>query len=1045
MNTYIKIGPIAILIFFLSSSALAQTVSISGSVTDMKSSESIPGVNIIELGTSNGTITDADGRYTLLVSKNASLQFSFIGYEAKIVAVGDQSTLDVQLTVDTKTLEEVVVIGYGTTTKQKLTGAVSSVSTEDFKTGPILTVADALQGNAAGLLIQSDGGQPGAAARINIRGINSLTGGTSPLIVVDGFPLFDVATNGGGDFEKFTSQLSPLAFINPADIKSIEVLKDASATAIYGNRGANGVILITTKRGNDPGAKVTYSNYFGLRKLNKQLDVLNFEEYANYQHAVNPGNRFITSTDGEMYDFDFEDIPSVNWQDELYRDGFVQNHSLSIQNSGKNANTYFSLAVLDDKSVLVETDLKKYNAKLGFEQNHNDAFSFGGDLSFNYIEYQGLPTEGRDAAASGVTIQALTARPYDLTDPKTYKEFVEDALVPQVDVDNFLANNPGNIVASAKDTDLNKTSTRFIANAFMSYDFAENFSLRVSGAADVYNLRDRLWYPSTTGIGNFYDGLAILSSTQSINFLNDIILNYKKRFGSKHDVNITGGYTLQQNNFENVRAQATSFDNQTLGYKQMALASDWRTTSNFDDLRLESFLFRTIYTYDEKLNLSVSARLDGTSRFLNDKWGDFYSIGAAYDLARDFAASSGFLDQLKLRASFGQVGNANVSTIGAFSQLTTTNYTFNDELVIGVSPANLANESLSWETTSEYNFGLDFSFRNGRLSGSIDYYTKKTNDLILPTPIPNISGFNIAYQNIGTLRNKGLEFSVQSELISRSSFSWNLSANFTHLNGKVLDIAQDGGEILISAFIGESYSNQFILREGAPMGEIYGYVSDGIYTNADFDDNGNLLPDVIRGLSTPLPGDLKLKDLNDDGLINDEDRTVLGTTMPKYFGGLNNTFKYGNFDLRVMMQYFLGIDILNATRTRYARYNLTSNNVSTEVLDRWTPENPNSTQYARIANTITVDKYVEDGSFLRISNVKLGYTLPSKYLSLGIKSLSFYVAVDNVWVFTKYTGYDPEVSTNQGSTAASSALTSGLDFGAFPRSRTYLAGLTLTF
>jgi TonB-linked SusC/RagA family outer membrane protein len=1046
MNRYSKVALIYLLTVGITFNIVAQDIPVSGRVVDGESSDPLPGVTVLEVGTVKGTTTDAEGRFRIIVSKNASLQFSFIGYKPTTINVVDQTTLNIELQQDVTTMEELVVIGYGTTTRQKITGAVASVTPESFKAGPILTVSDALQGNAAGLMIQSNGGQPGASARINIRGINSLTGTTSPLIVVDGFPLFDVATSGGGDFEKFTSQLSPLSFINPADIKSIEVLKDASATAIYGNRGANGVILITTNKGGQVGSRITYSNFFGVRKLSKQLDVLNFEEYARYQHAVNPGNRFITDPSGAMYDFDFQDVPSVNWQDKLFRTGSVQNHSLSIQNSGEKGNAYFSLAALNDKSILIESDLKKYNAKLGFEQNHNKAFSFGGDLSFNYIEYQGLPTEGRDAAASGVTIQALTAVPYDLTDPKTYKEFVEDASVPQVDVNNHLVNNPGNIISAAKDTDLKKSSSRFIGNAYAMYNITENLSLRISGAGDVYNLTDRLWYPSTTGIGNFYDGLAILSSTQSINFLNENILTYRRRFGTKNDINLTAGYTQQYYQYENVRAQATSFDNQTLGYKQMSLASSFITGSQVDKLRMDSYLFRGIYTYDEKVSLTVSARLDGTSRFLKDKWGDFYSAGVTYDLKRDYLSSSELLSALKLRASYGQVGNASVSTSGAFAQLGTTNYTFNNVLVVGVSPANLANESLSWESTSEYNFGVDFGFGSGKkLTGSVDYYTKKTNDLILSTPIPNISGFNTAFQNVGSIQNRGLELTIQSLLMSRSSFSWDIAANFTFSKGKVLNLSQNGAPIYISAFIGGSYSNQFILREGGPMGEIFGYKSDGIYTDADFDASGNLLPGVVRGLSTPLPGDLKLKDLNGDGDITDADRTTLGTTMPKFFGGITNTFKYGNFDLRLIMQYYLGNSILNASKTRYARYEMTANNVSSDVLNRWTPENRNSTQYARIANTITVDKYVENGSFVRASNVKLGYTLPAKFLVKGIKSLNVFISADNLFVLSNYTGYDPEVSTNQGSAAQSSALTGGLDFGAFPRARTYMGGITVIF
>ena len=1045
MGNILKIGLWGMLMLILTSITLAQEVSVSGRVSDMDSAEPLPGVTILEMGTSNGTITDFEGNYKIEVPENAMLQFSFVGYETKVIQLNGQSILDVQLRMDNQQLEELVVIGYGTTTKQKLTGAVASVTPESFKAGPITTLGDALQGNAAGLMIQNNGGQPGAEARINIRGVNSLTGGTQPLIVVDGFPLFDVQTSGGGGLESFSSQMSPLAFINPADIKSVEVLKDASATAIYGNRGANGVILITTKRGTERGSRISYSNFFGLRKLTKQLDMLNFEQYAQYQNLYNPGNTLFTDpATNELYDFDYEDIPSVNWQDEIYRNGFVQNHSLSIQNSSEKSSMFFSLAYMNDRSILLGSDFKKYNAKLGLEHNHTDKLTFGGDLSFNYIEYDGVPTEGRAGTATGVTMQSLLAAPFDLRNPKTYKEFVEDAFVPQVIVDNFLQNDRGNPVIQATDTEMKKTSNRFLGNAFVSYDIIDHLSLRVSAATDVYQLKDRQFYPSTTPTGNLYDGLAIVANVQSINVLNENILAYENRIAEKHDINITGGYTQQVNNYEYIRSENSSLENESLGYNQVGAASFFRNISDVQKLRLESFLFRFIYTFDEKLSIMGSARLDGTSRFLVDKWGDFYSIGATYDLARDLAASSDFLNGLKFRASFGQVGNANVSTLGAFAQLRQTNYTFNDVEVQGLSASNLANESLTWETTNEINMGLDFSLGDTRrLTGSIDYYIKQTNDLILQTPVPNISGFSSAYQNIGSIRNTGLEISLQSAVMSSSSFSWDIAANFTYIKGEVLELGQDGAPIYVDPFFEDAYKNEFILREGGQIGEIFGFESDGIYTDADFDSEGNLLPGVIRGLSTPLPGDLKLKDLNGDDEINDDDRTVLGSTMPKYFGGLSNTWTMGRFDLKLMLQYFLDYDVFNASKTRYARFIGGSNNVSTDWVNRWTPETPDNTQYARIANTIVVDKYVEEGSLLRISNVKLGYTLPPDFL--GTRSLNVYISVDNAWIWTKYNGYDPEVSTNHSDNSMSSAVSSGIDYGSFPRARSYMAGLSLTF
>ena len=1054
MNSHVKIGLMGMLALFFTANVFAQKISISGKVSDKSTSEPIPGVSIIELGTTNGITTDYNGQFTIMVADGAQLQFSFIGYVTKVIDIANQSVIDIQLEVDAQELEEVVVIGYGTTTKQKLTGAVTSVSPDEFKAGPITTLGEALQGNAAGLMIQNSGGQPGAAARINIRGVNSLTGGTQPLIVVDGFPLFDVNTSGGGgnDMESFSSQMSPLAFINPADIKSVEVLKDASATAIYGNRGANGVILITTNRGAQPGSRISYNSFFGIRELYKQLDVLDFEQYAKLQNLNNPGNVLFTDrSTGELYDFDYEDIPSVNWQDKLYRTGFVQNHSLSIQNSNEKTNTFFSMAYMDDKSILIESDFKKYNAKLGMEQTHNDKLSFGGDLSFNYIDFEGVPTEGRGFAATGATMQALVSRPFDLLDPKTYKEFVEDAFVPQEDVDNFLSNDRGNPVIQAQDTDLKKTSSRFIGNAFIKYNFTDDLSLRVSTAVDVYNLKTRQFYPTTTPWGNLFDGIALHSNTQSINLLNENILTYRKTLNGLHDINVTAGFTSQINNYEYVLAENSSFENESLGYNQIAAAGSFRNASNVDKLTLQSYLLRVIYTFNQKLNVTASARRDGTSRFLLDKWGNFFSVGASYDLARDFSTSS-FIDVLKLRASFGQVGNSNVSTAGAYAQLDSrfSNYTFNDQEVQGVAPANLANEGLTWETTTEINVGVDFGFgRSDKLTGSVDFYTKETDGLILSRPIPNISGFSRAFDNIGAIRNTGLELSLRSTPISTTTFTWNVGANFTYVKGEVLALGQEGAPIYLNPFFDEAHQNEFILREGGQIGEIFGFRTDGIYTDADFDADGQLREGVIRGLSTPQPGDLKLKDINNDGQINDEDRTVLGVTMPKYFGGISNSFKMGRFDLSIMLQYFLDYDVLNASKTRTARFTGSSSNVSTDWVNRWrsatledgspNPDaNPNSTQYARIANNIIVDKYVEDASFLRVGNIKFGYTFPSKFL--GTTNFNVYGSVDNAFVFTNYSGYDPEVSTNHGT-----GVSSGIDYGVFPRARTYTAGLSLTF
>lgn len=1021
----------------------AQEVTISGKVVDANDQLPLAGVNIVVQGTTKGTATDFDGNYTIIAEKGDTLLFSYVGYLETSVIVGNTTTIDVELNFNRNELSEVVVVGYGTSTKKDLTGSVVSVKPESFEERPITTLEEALQGNASGLFIQSSGGQPGAAANINIRGITSLTGNTQPLIVVDGFPIFDVPTSGGGGLETFSGQLSSFSFINPNDVESVEILKDASATAIYGNRGANGVILITTKKGKAGRPKINYSSYYGTRNVQGEIDMLSFSEYADYQHQENSQNILFTNPDDDSpYRFE-PGLTSINWQDRLYRTGIVQNHSISVQGGGENTKYFLSGSYLDDESVIIATDFEKYDLKLNLDQKLRDNLKVGASLSYNFISNNGVPTDGREGTAYGAVMGALIGVPFRMDEDT--QAYFRRAGVPQNRLDSFINGYLGDPENIARNTDLNKNLSRFLANSYLDWNITDKLNLRISGGVDMFNGKDQQFYPSSTPWGQLTQGSAIVASFLNRSWLNENIFTYKNTFGEDHRLDLVGGATIQGSHYEFLRTENNTFANELLGYNQVASASSFRNISDVQDLKLIGFLLRANYIYKDKLILTLSGRRDGTSRFKNNKWGNFYSGAIAYNLAEErFMKDIKNISLFKIRASAGQTGNANVSTLGAFSQLRNTNYNFNGVEVPGQSPANLANENLSWETTQQINAGIDLGLFSDRIFLTADYYVKNTKDLILQTPIPNITGFDFAFQNIGELQNSGVELALNTINIKASDFEWTTSFNITFNSSDIKELGQGGQPIFVDVNFDNIIKDEVILQEGGEIGSLFGYVQDGIYQPEDFDSSGNLLIPG-RGVGE-LPGDIRFKDLNGDGIVNADDRTVIGNTLPDYFGSLSNTFRYKGLDLSVLLQYSVGNDVFNATRTRTEIFTGGAENQSVKYLDRWTPENSSSEQYARFNSLVPASTFVEDASFLRIRNIRLGYSLPSTLVKkYNIDNLRLYVSADNLKVFTKYSGYDPEISTNQADGRRSSVLSSGFDYGGFPRARTITLGLNLDF
>lgn len=1028
--------------------AFAQ-IKISGHVDDTDGL-SMPGVTVAIDGLQQGTVTDADGNYSLAVpGGNNVLVFSFIGYETQRVQVGGRVKINVTLAPASVQVDEVVVIGYGTARRKDLTGSVASIKTESLQNRMLTSLDDALSGSVPGLMVQSSGGQPGAASNMLIRGANSLTGSTQPLVVIDGFPLFDAATSGGGGMSDKSGTMSAFALVNPDDIASIEVLKDASATAIYGNRGANGVILITTKKGRISGSKIQYNTSFGMQRLPRKYEMMSFGEYAQYQNEKNPNNKMFTNQKtGEMWEFD-PNIRSVDWQDEVYRTGFVQTHSLSVQGASEHTNFMISGSFMQDKSIVKNTDWQKLTAKATVDHRFSKKLKVGADINFSQIKDDGVPTGGGDGTAVGTIVGALLARPFVLDE--TTQSYLRRAGVDQGVIDSDKAGYKSDPLNMVEAIDMQKTIRRTILNGYAQYDILDDLVLKTTVGYDIYGLKDAQFYPKSTPLGNLNNSLGILAHIDNQSWINENTLTWSPVFAGKHSLTVLLGVSEQGWKGTYDRTEFSSFENESLGYNNAQMAKNFTAYSNSNETRYVSLMGRANYSYLGKYIATFTVRRDATSIFLNNKWGTFYSGALAYNIKEEnFLKDVKALSNLKLRLSVGEVGNSNVPTTGAYAQLYNTNHSFNNSIVIGQSPASLANEDLKWEKTREWNFGLEMGLLRDRIQLTADYYVKTTQDLLLEAPVLNISGFDKAWQNIGKLRNRGVELGLNASLIDRKNLEWTFAANFSLNRSEVLELGQNGAPIYlpVNFLSGNAGQQAVILREGGAIGEIYGYVTDGVYGANDFYSDGTPKPGVAVAGTGEKPGTMKYKDLKKDGAITPDDREVIGNTMPDFYGAFSTMLRYKGFDLNVGFQYSYGNDVYNANYVQTARFDgLANYNQMAFYRDRWTPAASGSTQYADMSFGTMSSAFVEDASFLRLKTVRLTYTFPARWMekTRAIRGLKIYVAGDNLYTFTRYSGYDPEIHTAQGAGNMTGVLTSGFDYGAFPLARTFSIGANFEF
>ena len=1030
----------------------AQQITVTGRVTD-SSGDPIPWADVYQKGTSTGTVTDDDGSYSIKVSSSeAVLVASFIGYQDSEEVVGVRSVVNFSLQSDSEMLDNAVVIGYGTARRQDLTGSVASINPEKLDNQVIFSVDDALKGGVAGLMVSSTSGQPGAATKMLIRGASSLSGSTGPLVVVDGFPLNGVTTSSGMGMGNLDSQMSGLSMINPEDIASIEVLKDASSTAIYGNRGANGVIMITTKKGRGSSGRIQYNGYVSMQMLPKKLDMLDFKGYASMMNELNPAYQLFSDADGNLRNFDFDKIESIDWQDRLYRTGFIHNHNLSIQNATDKTNFLLSASFMQNESIIISTDWQKFTAKANVDHKFTDKFRLGVDINYSRITDDGVPTSGGEGTAIGTVMSALTTQPFDLRDPDTQAYFRRAGL-EQYQIDQFNTSNRQNPVTMANDITMLKILNRTIANAYMEYDIIDDLTLRVTGGADMYSLEDKQFYPVSTPRGYLYNSQACMANISTFGWLNENTLTWSPTFG-KHKLNVMAGLTEQGSRYYYTATDASSFANETLGFNNLQMATDFNSYSNTSTTAMMSFIFRGHYSYDDRYIGTFTFRRDGTSAFVKNKWGSFYSGAIAWNAKEEeFLKHVNTVSTLRLRLSVGEVGNSSVPTSGSFAQLYNTNAAFGTDLSIGQSPITLANEDLTWEKTLEYNLGLELGLWNERLHFDLDLYHKTTRDLLLEAPVLNISGYTKAWQNIGSIRNMGAELSMSAVLIDKHDFQWTMNANMTRNVSKILHLGQNGAPIYlgITCLNGQ---NAVILREGGSVGELFGYRAIGLYqldefdavpSTSDPDEMVYTLKSGIPGQGGEQPGSLKLYDKSGNGKIDDADREVIGNFLPDVYGAFSTTLNYKSFNLYLGFQYSIGNDLYNANYSMIGSFQGNASNQLATWNDRWTESNQSSTQYAQIPDGLVSSAFVEDASYLRFATARLTYTLPQKVLrrTKHLESCKFYISADNIWVFTKYSGYDPEVGISQNSAAA--ILSQGFDYGNFPKARTFTFGVNLSF
>jgi len=1035
------------------SSGTSLIKTITGVVIDADSKQLLSGVSVKNLTTNVTVVSAGNGRYTIKANPDDVLVFSFVGYVGQQLKVLTSTTINVALKSNLISLNEVLVIGYGTVSRADLTGSVGVVNMNELTKAPVASFEQALAGRIAGVAVTSSEDQPGSGMNIVIRGAGSLTQSAAPLYVVNGFPIEDFDASS----------------LNPEDIESISVLKDASATAIYGARGANGVIIVETKQGQEGLTVISYSGQYGIAQSNKRMEMMSPYEFVKYELERSPSqaserlfpelfaqNIVPTLADAERY----RNAPSIDWQDKILQNGLTNIHSLSLRGGTKQTRYSISGSVFDQQGSIINSGSSRYSGNASLTQTVNSKLRAGANLNYSYNPVYGqLSSFGSTGAGSSSLF--FSAWGYRPVSAGLDLDFEDDLFDPDIDQTTDYRINP---FLSVQNELRERYTTNLQANGWFTYNFSKTLSLKVQGGIDSRLVKNKSFYNSLTHRGSE----SRPNNTAGVNggvsyaerdiWSNENTLTWKKTLNKRNKIDAVGGFSLQSISGEGFGLSAQNLPNESLGVWGLNEGIPRPVSSSFTNSTLMSYFARVNYNYNEKYYATLTARADGSSKFV-DHWGYFPSGAVSWRMSNEpFMKKVVFISDAKLRASFGITGN---NRVGDFSYLSSLGlpldgaYSFNNATpMLGVRQTSMGNEALKWESTAQTDFGLDLAFLKNRIQVTVDVYRKTTSDLLLNANLPFVTGFSSAFKNIGKLQNQGLEISLQTSNVNSRKFTWTSNFNISFNQNKILALADDEEFMLSSVSWDNQFTNfPYIARVGQAAANYFGMIWEGVYNYDDFDTTpggGYILkghlptnnPDANR---KPQPGDIKYRDINGDGIINDYDRVNIGRALPIHTGGFGNNFQYMGFDLNVFFQWSFGNDILNANKAFFEgnHRNMTLLNQFASYVDRWSPENPNSTLFRAgggSTNGVYSSRLIEDGSFLRLKTVALSYTVP-KQLSrkLSANTISLNASAQNLITWTNYSGMDPEVSVRN------SILTPGLDWSSYPRMRTIVFGLKASF
>ena len=1019
-------------------------VTISGQVLDEKGA-GLPGVNVIVKGTSIGAQTDVSGRYKITAPDDATLVFSFVGYVAKEVAVSGKTTVNVSLAPDAAGLDEVVVVGYGAQEKKLLATSISSIQAKQVELIPVASPSEALVGLVAGAQITEPSGEPGAGAVIRIRGLGSISAGNSPLYVVDGYPL-----NSADSYNQ----------IPPGDIQSIQILKDAAACAIYGSRGGNGIVIVTTKRGSADGkTRFNFTANAGIQQVAKRVDLLNRDQYLDYlRESFTNGNRAIPTA----LQPGAPELPDTDWQKEIFTTGVQQQYQVSAAGGTEKSRFYIAGGYFKQSGIVKNSGFERFSLRANYDAQLSKKLTLGVSLAPNFTRTNTIPISGSynggNIAGGGPSGETAVVTAALIVPP------IIPTRLPNGDYGTIRnagsgVTTPGDLLSPLSTIDLYQDRTnavRALGYSYLDLEAIKGLHLRTSFGAELLNSRRAIYVPATLGTaGNQAANLSnpILGNIDArqlngtnLNWVWENTATYNRSFGTSHSLTLLAGYSAQynQNEGSTVLGQTGTYTNTSIEYA--TAAGQLFGQANFTANALTSIFGRVDYSYKERYILTAALRSDGSSRFGPDnRYATFPSVALAWRAGEEtFIKQLPVISELKLRGSFGVTGNNNIGDYNYQSYQQAANYVFgagNGTRNFGFAPNGVAVRNLGWETNTQFDAGFDLGLFRDRIYLTVAAYQRNTTDLLLNRNIPALVGFaSRALANVGEVRNRGLEFQLNTANITGKNFTWSTSANLSINRNQVLALAGSNDQLLYDAVFG--YTSSIRVVPGQPLGAFYGYTQEGVYR-----DQNDIDTSPKWTASTVAPGDLKFKDINGDGKIDSNDIGVIGNPFPDFTYGLLNTFGYKNFSLSVTLQGSQGADILYGA-DRYTFNSPGQANARTNQLDRWrSPDNPGDGRTPRATSGASLrtqfsSYFLYDASFLRVRNVTVRYNIPTDWAGkAGLKSIGVYASVQNLYTFTKYFGYNPEAN-NYGNTTAP---TYGVDQGSYPMARTLTVGLQAGF